>query len=50
VGEWTRGLVGEGEAGGSVKVQRWKGGKVDRKNKGTGGRVDWWERERQEAV
>jgi len=27
---------------GSGKVQMCKGGKVKRKNKGTSGRVDWW--------
>jgi hypothetical protein len=28
--------------------RQWKGAKVDRKNKGTGGPVDWWERDEQE--
>ncbi|NBX02437.1 hypothetical protein EBR11_07935 [bacterium] len=55
VGEWTRGLVGEGDARCSAKVQKCKGGKVgaSEARQWISGRVGEWngrERERQEAV
>ena len=43
--QWASGQVGEGDARGSAKVQRWKG-----EDKWTSGRVDKWDREMQEAV
>ena len=54
VGRWARAKLASGRVGGwnggrgreggtGEAVQMCKGGKVGRKNKGTSGRVDWWE-------